>query len=62
MTKKDKLKQAILTGKIKSEKDLLAFVMDEKKKEALKKEILGDIKDNLPKQEDEEIEVTLEII
>ena len=44
VTKKDKLKQALLTGKIKNEKDLLGFVLEEKKKENLINEIKDEIK------------------
>jgi hypothetical protein len=50
-SKKDKLKQAILTGKIKDSKSALEFVLKEKEKENLIKELLPEIMD-IPKGED----------
>lgn len=47
MDKKQKLKEAILSGKVKDEKSALAFVIAEKEKEKLIKEIIPQIK--LPK-------------
>lgn len=66
MDKKDKLKKAILTGRVKDEKSMAEFILEEQKKEELilevKNEVIAEIKNNLPQQKDEEIEVTLEII
>ena len=44
MTKKDKLKQAIKSGKIKTEKDAVEFVIKEREKEEIAKEVLSQIK------------------